>query len=621
MSPITDPQIHMGQARYHQQRHEWALAEKSYTQALQLNFGLAEAHFALAGIYHRSGRYPQAVRHYHTVLELTPRDAVQADVFCALAQVLYDAKQIDLAEEALKRALHLNEALPQAWFLYGHLHQQQQKWAAAERCFKQVLVHSQTPEEASSRVGVHLLLAHLALRNQQLPQAQEYLRALPPSLSWQEALLSPAGFQPRSALDQWRLHLQQIVATIPEAETPLRNPLESLYDPVLAIRLQPEAERRTLLTALTQVYRQLLPDLGEDTPAPDPAFRLLRIGVMLNNDGPLGHDWLPLLQRLGQDFELFILGGTGLPPQLAGQRDIFYQPLSGVLAQQLEQVRALELDALLYTSLATLPPLLLAQARLAPLQALLPGGLHTSGSPAMDIVFLPEAFQDSDPELFSESLVYLPGAPWGAASLPAPSHGPESFRFPENANLYLAPVRWSHCAPEMLTLFALIAERDSQAVFLVQPTHDPALDRQTLATIPPAVADKIRMLPPLTQPQFLSLLAALPVVLDTPGTGLQGLAALCVRAGTSMVTCPGTTPDSRISAYYLQQSGHPEWVAANLPEMADIAVQVAQNKAQSTTLRQSLPHAELDGITAFYPALRDWLRAHFSSDPHSVEVI
>lgn len=621
MSPITDPEIHMGQARYHQYRHEWALAEKAYIQALKLNFAQPEAHFALAGIYHRSACYPMAVRHYHTVLELTPRDRVQADVFCALAQVLSDAKQLDLAEEALKRALHLKIELPQAWFLYGHLHQQQHNWAGAEHCFKQVLVHSQTPEEAASRIGVHLLLAHLALRAQQFSQAQEYLRALPPSLRWQEALLMPAGFQSRSALDQWRTHLQATLATVPPSESPLRNPLESLYDPVLAVRLQPEAERRPLLEALSQVYRQLLPPLGITIPAPDPSFRLLRIGVMLNNEGPLGHDWLPLLQHLNQDFDLFVLGGAEMPPELAAQPDISYYPLSGILEKQLEQVRALELDALFYTGLGALPPLLLAQARLAPLQGLLPGGVHTSGSPAMDFVFLPEAFQNSDAELFSETPVYFAGAPWGAASLPLSKYEPGVFNLPENANLYLAPVRWSHCAPEMLTLFALIAERDPQAVFLAQPTHDLALDRQTLDTVPPAVADKIRLLPPLTQPQFLSLLAALPVVLDTPGTGLQGLAALCVRAGTPIVTCPGATPDSRISAYYLQQSGHPEWVAANLPEMADIAVQVAQNRAQSETLRQSLPHAELDGITAFYPALRDWLRAHFSGDPHSAEVI
>jgi hypothetical protein len=164
----------------------------------------------------------------------------------------------------------------------------------------------------------------------------------------------------------------------------------------------------------------------------------------------------------------------------------------------------------------------------------------------------------------------------------------------------------------MLTLLALIADRDPQALFLVQPTHDRGLDQQTLATVPPSLADKLRLLPPMSQPQFMTLLTALPVVLDTPGTGLQGLAPLCLRAGIPIVTCPGATPDSRVSAYYLQQAGHPELIASDLVEMADLAVALVQDPDRVTALRQMLAATELTGLSSFYPALRDWLRAQIT---------
>jgi tetratricopeptide (TPR) repeat protein len=87
---------------YHFQHGRLDEAERSFSQALQADFDLLDAHFNLASVYHEKGDYSRALAFYKEVVQARPDDA---EVLTRMAHCLLAIDSLDDAAVLFREAL------------------------------------------------------------------------------------------------------------------------------------------------------------------------------------------------------------------------------------------------------------------------------------------------------------------------------------------------------------------------------------------------------------------------------------------------------------------------------------------------------------------------------------
>ena len=115
---------------------EWADAEREYKRAIELNPNLALAHRWYAAYLRLMGRHEQAIAEISRARELDP---LSPGVNATVGYVLSSARQYDQAITALKRTIELDPKYPYAHLFFGHTYAAQGRYAEAVTAYQEAI--------------------------------------------------------------------------------------------------------------------------------------------------------------------------------------------------------------------------------------------------------------------------------------------------------------------------------------------------------------------------------------------------------------------------------------------------------------------------------------------------
>jgi len=586
-------------------------------QAIMLNGRVPSYHFNLAEALLQQGNLALAEQSYRQVLQLAP-----TRVTCVkLANLLKDQGRLDEALSCYQQALRLEPDNAIVYCDIGDVMRRQGAYQAAMECFQRAL-HLQ-PDLALAH---HYLGVVLYEANRLGEAAQAFRQALHYQPHWTETWSNlGAVLEQQGLIDDARSCCQRVFAGGAE-DTLFQLRADSLCSPVLASSAAIEAYRIALLARLKE-WRQP-PDLTLDlqslhTSRFEPPVQLAYQG---RDDRPLKEAWAALFQKLLPEFEtpppvggrthigfvvtrghegVFLKGMGGMLNQLSAQRfdmtlacsrqggeallqagirnpAIRYLPLPERFDQCVEQLRQARFSLLYYWEVGTdSTNYFLPFFRLAPVQCTGWGWPVTSGIPQMDYFLSSQHQEASASEAhYSERLVQL-------RRLPAYIHRPgqlsgamdrEHLGLSPGQHLYLCPQNLRKVHPDFDPLLAGLLRCDPLGVAVLVDAGQSAVTaalHQRLQAGMPDVIDRVRFLPQLAYQDYLRLLAAADVALDTLhfGGGITTYEALAV--GLPIVTLPGAFNRGRYVHAAYQQAGLDEGIAADPEDYIKRAVRFA----------------------------------------------
>lgn len=347
------------------------------------------------------------------------------------------------------------------------------------------------------------------------------------------------------------------------------------------LNLRPYAVARgRLLTAIARARRSdlartYLPRVG----------RPLRVGILARDftDRPENRMLLPLLQQVDRDqasLILIVAEHRRTPGEQAFRRVAAeFHVLPPEREARVQACARLACDVLLFPAdLAEFDDDLtsLASQRLAPVQALLPGSLFTTGLPEVDFRFIGTATAEES----TERLALLPGAGLGWLTAPAPATGPapcrEEFGLPADGTVFVSAARTDRMGTEILAAWGqLLAAVPGSALLIFQPTTaDPFLTEELPARLHRlAGVDPARVV--VTCDDARRGLALGDVYLDSHPTAEPEALAAALAAGLPAVAWSGDSHRAQIGAAVLRACGGGAQVAVDAASYVALATRLA----------------------------------------------
>jgi len=303
----------------------------------------------------------------------------------------------------------------------------------------------------------------------------------------------------------------------------------------------------------------------------------------------IGRTTAGLVARLSREqFEVFVINLYPGPADALALRIQERADHCVSVGDSLESARAqiaeLGLDVLFYQDIG-LESLsyYLAHARLAPVQCVSYGHPDTTGIANIDYFIsndlyeLPGSAQD-----YSERLFLLRGLPTLAyyyrPSAPEKAAHRQSFGLDPAEHIYLCPQMLFKLHPDFDETLAAILRRDPKGrVVLIRQHCDQwrvQLEQRFNRTIPD-VAERISFIQARPAPEFLQLLSAVEVVLDTPHFNGMNSSLEAFAVGAPVVTLPTALQRGRHTQAMYRAMDIYDCVARNAQEYVDIATKLA----------------------------------------------
>lgn len=582
-----------------------AEAASQFEAAVQLAPDYALAWINLGDAQLQLGQLQAAHSAFERALALMPDDVA---LMARLGRVCQLLGQLPDSATWLQRALKFSPADAALWRSQGATLQALGDWPAAQASFEKAL--ALRPDYAEARNNLGNLLKEQGQMAAAQSQFEQVLAQAPSDAQRiRLATLAPPIYASLEDLNQWRQRIEREVGLLAEVPLQIADPLGEIGQANFYLAYQGYNDR-ALQTAIASLYRPLLPEsISAQTPRPQSERK--RVGFLSGffYNHSICHYYSQHILGLDPErFEVFLLLAPGNPQDSATERlsafatQTLRLPRDLALARQ--QVANLHLDALIYPDIGMEPfGYFLAQTRLAPVQAVLPGHPVTTGLPTVDYFVsnapmeLPEA-QDH----YSETLVTLPGLPvaYAKPTLPKAWLSRTELGLPEQKHLYLCAMTLFKIHPLMDAAFQQILERDPLAeicLFRFQETGQHLLLKARLERSLGPLAERVRFLPWAPKEAFFSLLAQADLALDSHPFGGGSTHYLTLATGTPVLTWASPWLRGRSAAGMYQLLGIPELVTASAEAFAAQAVAIATDSA----LRQSLS----ERIMAGHPLLFD----------------
>lgn len=263
-----------------------------------------------------------------------------------------------------------------------------------------------------------------------------------------------------------------------------------------------------------------------------------------------------------------------------------------------EQIAALELDVLFFQDIGMEPyTYFLAFSRLAPVQCVSFGHPDTTGIPTMDYFISNDLFEVPEAaEHYSEKLFLLHDlgtlAYYYKPETPDPVKPRSALPVPQEGRFYLCPQHLFKVHPDFDDLVAGILEKDKQARvgFITQGSGH--WSELILERMRQRIGDKnmrrLHLIPPQEGPDFLSLLRAADVVLDTVHFNGMNTSLEALSQGAVVVTLPSDQQRGRHTQAMYRKMGITDTIARDAADYIDIAVRVAKDAALRAELQQRI---------------------------------
>jgi predicted O-linked N-acetylglucosamine transferase (SPINDLY family) len=298
-------------------------------------------------------------------------------------------------------------------------------------------------------------------------------------------------------------------------------------------------------------------------------------------------------------------------------------PTSIPYAQQV--VANLELDVLIYLDVGMDPfALLLAFARLAPVQCVATGHPDTTGIDTLDYFISEDTAEPPDGDShYSEKLVRLPSGGFGfpRPSLPTLSKTRADFSLPSTGTLYLCPMMLQKLHPDFDVAMSEILELDPTGhIVLFESFQHPKwgeLIRSRLdKNMKSGVRERVIFIPWIHDgDDFKRVLAMSDVILDPFHFGIGTTGAFSFAVGTPVVTFPGEFMRGRVGLQYYKVLEVMDCVATSKEDYVQKAVKIGTDPAIRETIKQKIlarNHRIYDNSLA-YKAYSDFIRRVIAS--------
>jgi len=258
-----------------------------------------------------------------------------------------------------------------------------------------------------------------------------------------------------------------------------------------------------------------------------------------------------------------------------------YVPLTTDVNLSRQAIAPAGLDVLFYTDIGMdQTTYSLAFSRLAPVQCVSWGHPDTTGLDTIDYFVSSELFESpAADEHYHERLVRLPSLPlyYYPPLVPESLSSRAALGLDESAHIYCCPQSIYKFHPDFDPILADILRRDplGQVVLIrwMYPAPDEALRARWRQTMPDVV-DRVRYVRRMSQPDFMSLLAASDVLLDPVRFGGGNTTAEAIAVGTPIVTLPYEFMRSRITAAFYRKMGLDELIASSPEQYVEQTVRL-----------------------------------------------
>ncbi len=531
-----------------------------FQRALQIQPDDAAAQYGLGNAFCSQGKIDQARVHYRRALEINPDNA---DAHNRLGNVLCSQGKLEEAVACYGRALEVEPGCTKAHNNLGNALKEQGKLDEALDCYAAAL--NIAPADLSLKLNRALALPLIPGSNEQIRQTRAQLAREINTL-----LDEPCHFEDLSRIEAVSSHFYLAYHGLDDRR---------LQSKIAAVQAK-------IFPSLQYTAAHCLgPGCHETRDRP------IRVGFLSTFffDHTIGKLTGGLIKELDRDrFETVVLTVPGPADKWrrfieAGANATVVLPRDITVAR--EQIAERKLDVLFYADIGMDPfTYYLAFARLAPVQCVTWGHPVTTGVPTIDYFISNQDLEPDDGTThYVEELVPLKYLPtyYYKPEIPKQPKGRVELGLHGERNIYLCPQSLFKLHPEFDALLGAILQRDGNAdVVLIEGKHPHwrrQLTERFLRTIP-SVVDRVRFLPRVSREDFVQLVAASDVVLDTIRFGGGNTVYEAMSVGTPIVTWPGSFMRARVSYACYRQMGLSQCVASNTEQYVELAVCLGTDK-------------------------------------------
>ena len=584
----------------------------SFRRALSLDGNDANTHANLGHALRDKGENDEALTHFQHVLKLDPNhDKAQSSV----GKILHSQGDVDAAIDSYRRALALAPDDAGVHYLLGNALKDRERFDEAIGSYRHAielmpeylqahydlgnalkrigdLDQARTSYEAALRIqpdhlGALVCLGNVLKTQDHLDLAADcYRRALeksPENAAWDLwiASLCPTVFPDTEAIDRYRQKFLSDLERVSTKEFKLSPEAVNSYacPPPYEIQFHGRDDR-PLKEAYANVFRESFPVRTFAARGTRP-----RIGIVVTSghEGVFVRCMKGILERLDSELGELVMFCSANGKERIQQRmdceSIEMSVVSHRFEQALETIREARCDVLYYWEVGSdVTNYFLPFFQPAAVQCTGWGVPVTTGIPTMDY-FLSSKFVESEgaDDDYTEQLLRADTLLTWQEPLAPPENLKDrtSFGFANQDHLYLCTQQIRKIHPDFDRLIEQILQRDPRGrVVLAKDRHGYAAKKlqARFATTIPDVVDRIVFLPHQSMPDYLSLVIASDVILDTPhfGGGLTIYDAFSFHK--PVVTLPSRFRRSRYAFGCYQLMGMTDCVAATTDEYVDIAV-------------------------------------------------
>lgn len=315
----------------------------------------------------------------------------------------------------------------------------------------------------------------------------------------------------------------------------------------------------------------------------------IRVGfISLNlHDHTIGRVNKGLIAQLDRSqFEVFVLSiGSADDPFIRQHADQYIKiPTTPLDARPL--IARQQLDILFYTDIGMDAfTYTLAHSRLAPVQCVTWGHPSTTGIPTIDYYVSSELLESDEAEQhYTEKLVKLPNLSvyYYRPAKPQVAFDRRAIGLDDSVNIYGCLQSLYKFHPEFDTLLDQILEQDPRGVIIIPRGNsrhwDETLMRRLTRTIPRTV-DRVRFINPVPYEQYLALTAACDVMLAPIHFGAGNTSYEALAFGVPVVTLPSKMLKGRITHALYRAMSMTDCVASSPDEYVALAVRLGTDKA------------------------------------------
>lgn len=579
----------MGNAFRGQGKLDEAIA--SYQKALELKPNFASAYNNMGNALRDKGRQDEAISCYQQAIRLRP-DYVMA--YDNMGKVFQDLGRFDKAIYCFDKALELRPDYAEAHYSMGTVLQNQAKLGEAISCYQKALELRPEHPEAHNRMGI-------AFETQgKLDEAVSCFQKVlqirsDPGIEVRMSLLLPVICESKESIKQCRRRMIKQIELLRSAGLRLKDPYEQVGSANVYLAYQGLNDKE-IQKKMASFYIEACPGLVAtscnhcDQQPKDRSIKLGLISKYLYGH-TIGNLNLGIIENLSRDrfrVKLFRFPGKEKEDRVSkainrAADEVVILPTDFALARQI--VAEHSLDILFYLDVGMDPlTYFLAFSRLAPVQCTTWGHPVTTGIPNMDYFISSEnAEPPGAQDHYSERLILLRrlGVHYYRPRLPEKVLSRAEYDLPKDLNLYVCPQSLFKFHPDFDDVLGAILRQDRSGLLVLiegMHRHWTELLRERFARAFPDAVDRVRFLPRMSGDDFLSLLIAADVLLDTMhfGGGKTSLEAFAF--GVPVVTLPGRFLRGRLTLALYRQMGVMDCVADDTASYVNIAVRLANDK-------------------------------------------